>query len=274
MLYLVNAGFKHFLAYDLETHSSARHSLPNLLGEHYTLVWLEEDHALSIGPKSWKLRLSQREMDRIWTTDPVLHFAFGAGLRLHERVYLVGGVQTCQDDFDSDQEMTVDLHASYYTGIVEVELHTLKRHLYRGVLPKPLIQPAVVWLETEAAVLIFGGKESLEQDNPVVNMDAYIYSPRARRAHVSGRIPGIPSLIQCHQISGSHVYAVFASGEVLDCDLNTGLALRFWPELWNQRKSVLWTMTHTHTRLPIGLIRVITCDFLAIKPVSPQTNFL
>lgn len=271
LLYLVNAGFHHLLIYDLETLEMTRYPLSHLLGEHYTLIWLSEYHALSIGPKSWAVSLTQRTMDRIWTTDPVLHFAFGAGLNASKRLYLVGGVNACQEDFDSDLETAAEMHASGFCGIVEVTLNTMRREVYRGVLPKTLIRPAVLWLEIEHLLVIMGGMESLDTDNPIISMDVYLFSPLSRRIQRSGQLPGFPSLIQSCQIAGNHIYAVFESGEVLDCDLNTGLGVRFWLDIWLQRKLVLWCLPFTHIRIPLGVLRVVLCDFLASKLPIPSS---
>lgn len=272
-LYLVNAGFHHLLIYDLESLAMTRYPLSHLLGEHYTLIWLREGHALSIGPKSWVVSLADRSMDRIWTTDPVLHFAFGAGLKGSKRLYLVGGANACQEDFDSDLDTAPDIHASAFLGVVEVELSTMRREVFRAVLPKALIRPAALWLETHNSLLVMGGTESLDPENPIISMDSYLFSPSYRRLWRSGQLPGLPSLLQSSQIAENHIFAVFESGEVLSCDLNTGLGVRFWPNVWKQRKLVLWVLPYSRIRLPLGVLRAVLCEFLVVKePVLPYND--
>jgi len=271
-LCLANAGFHHLLVYDLQSLVLAKHPLPHSLGEHYTLIWLREGHALSIGPKSWVVSLQKGSMDPLWTTDPVFHFAFGAGLKSSQRLYLVGGMNACQEDFDSDLDSAADMHASAFLGVVEVELGSMRRKVYRAVLPKALIRPAALWLESYNSLLIMGGNESLDPESPIISMDSYLFSPVYRRIWQNGQLPGLPSLIQSSQIAANHIFAVFESGDVLSCDLDTGLGVRFCPNVWNQRKWVLWVWPFTRFRLPLGVFRAVLSEFLVTKQSALPFN--
>jgi len=115
---------------------------------------------------------------------------------------------------------------------------------------------------SQTQVLICAGRRMMRRKGQRQAAYVLVYNTEIRFAEEAGKLPGGIRSVRSHAVCAGKLYLLMEGRVLVICDLETGMAASICIKDWSAIKGLLWTHQRHFSRLPGGILKAITGQYI------------